>query len=79
MGFAILGYKDNGISSFVTHGIGTPKLQMGNILKKPIIWLPNLIVAGILGPISTLVFKHGNQFYRCRNGKQWTRGANCHH
>ena len=32
MGFAILGYRDNGISSFVTHGIGTLKLQMGNIL-----------------------------------------------
>nr|WP_245612087.1 PTS sugar transporter subunit IIC [endosymbiont 'TC1' of Trimyema compressum] len=57
MGFAILGYRDNGISSFMTHGIGTPKLQMGNILKKTIIWLPNLILDGILGPISILVFK----------------------
>ncbi|WP_425425420.1 PTS sugar transporter subunit IIC [endosymbiont 'TC1' of Trimyema compressum] len=41
----------------MTHGIGTPKLQMGNILKKTIIWLPNLILDGILGPISILVFK----------------------
>ena len=32
MGFAILGYRDNGLSSFITHGIVPLKLPMGNIL-----------------------------------------------
>jgi hypothetical protein len=32
-------------------------LQFKNILKKPIIWLPPIIVSAILGPLSTVVFK----------------------
>ena len=32
-------------------------LQFKNILKKPVIWLPTIIVSAILGPLSTLVFK----------------------
>jgi uncharacterized membrane protein len=32
-------------------------LQMGNIVKKPIIWLAPTLAAAITGPISTMVFK----------------------
>ena len=35
-------------------------LQIGNIVKKPIIWLPAIITSAILGPVSTLVFKMTN-------------------
>ena len=31
-------------------------LQIGNIVKKPIIWLPAIITSAILGPVSTMVF-----------------------
>jgi uncharacterized membrane protein len=41
----------------ISVGIGTSMLQFKNILKKPIIWLPTIIVSAVLGPISTCVLK----------------------
>ena len=35
-------------------------LQIGNIMKKPIIWLPAIITSAILGPLATLVFHMTN-------------------
>ena len=35
-------------------------LQIGNIVKKPVIWLPAIIASAVLGPVSTLVFKMTN-------------------
>ena len=32
-------------------------LQMVNIVKKPVIWLPATLAAAVVGPVSTLVFK----------------------
>ncbi len=57
LGFAVMSRKDNNIGTVISVGIGTSMLQFKNILKKPIIWLPPIIVSAILGPISTLVFK----------------------
>ena len=57
IGFAIMSRKDNNIGTVLSIAIGTSMLQFKNILKKPIIWLPTIIVSAILGPISTLVFK----------------------
>ncbi|MDE5757507.1 MAG: PTS sugar transporter subunit IIC, partial [Allobaculum sp.] len=37
-------------------GIGTSMLQMGNIIKKPIIWLPTILASAIIGPITTVLF-----------------------
>ena len=53
IGFAIMSRKDNNIGMVISIGIGTSMLQFKNILKKPIIWLPTIIVSAILGPIST--------------------------
>ncbi len=57
LGFAVMSRKDNNIGTVISIGIGTSMLQFKNILKKPIIWLPPIIVSAILGPISTLVFR----------------------
>ena len=35
-------------------------LQVPNIMKKPIIWLPAIITSAILGPVGTLVFDMTN-------------------
>jgi uncharacterized membrane protein len=35
-------------------------LQVPNIMKKPVIWLPAIIASAILGPLSTTVFKMTN-------------------
>lgn len=56
VGFAVISYKDNGIGGFISQGLGTSMLQIGNIVKKPIIWLAPTLTAAILGPISTMVF-----------------------
>lgn len=60
VGFAVMSRKDNNIGTIISVGIGTSMLQFKNILKKPIIWLPTIIVSAILGPIATLVFKTQN-------------------
>lgn len=57
VGFAVASYKDNGFGGFLAQGIGTSMLQMPNIIKKPIIWLPAIIASAILGPISSALLK----------------------
>ena len=53
IGFAVASYKENGIGGLFAQGIGTSMLQVPNIFKKPVIWLPAIITSAILGPIST--------------------------
>lgn len=57
IGFAVASFKDNGWGGLLAQGIGTSMLQVPNIIKKPIIWLPAIIASAILGPISTVVLK----------------------
>lgn len=60
VGFAVISFKDNGVSGLVSQGVGTSMLQIGNIVRKPIIWLAPTLTSAILGPISTCVFKMTN-------------------
>lgn len=57
IGFAVASYRENKVSGLVSQGIGTSMLQMPNIVKKPIIWLPAIISSAILGPVSTVLLK----------------------
>lgn len=57
VGFAIMSRKDNNIGMIISVGIGTSMLQFKNILKKPILWVPTIIVSAILGPIGTCLIK----------------------
>lgn len=56
IGFAVASYRENKMSGLLAQGIGTSMLQVPNIIKKPIIWLPAIISSAILGPLSTMVF-----------------------
>ena len=56
IGFAVISLRDNGWGGLVSQGIGTSMLQMPNIIKKPIIWLPCILASAITGPIATCVF-----------------------
>ena len=60
IGFAVASYKENKMAGFLSQGIGTSMLQIPNIIKKPVIWLPEIIASAILGPISTTVFHMTN-------------------
>lgn len=55
IGFAVISFKDNGVGGLISQGLGTSMLQIGNIARKPIIWLAPTLTAAILGPISTVV------------------------
>ena len=54
IGFAVISYRDNGVGGLISQGLGTSMLQIGNIARKPIIWLAPTLTAAILGPISTM-------------------------
>ena len=60
IGFAVASFRDNGVNGLITQGIGTSMVQVPNILRKPIIWLPPIFASAILGPISTIVLKMTN-------------------
>ncbi len=60
IGFAVASYRDNKVNGLLAQGLGTSMLQIGNIVKKPVIWLPAIIASAILGPISTMVFHMTN-------------------
>lgn len=60
IGFAVASYRENKMNGLLAQGLGTSMLQIGNIVKKPIIWLPAIITSAVLGPISTMVFHMTN-------------------
>ena len=57
VGFAVSSFRENKWGGIISQGLGTSMLQMGNICRKPIIWLPPTLAAAITGPISTMIFK----------------------
>ena len=60
VGFAVISYRDNGIGGLLSQGLGTSMLQIGNIARKPIIWLSPIIASAILGPVSTCLLEMTN-------------------
>lgn len=60
IGFAVASFKENKIGGLISQGLGTSMLQVPNIMKKPVIWLPAIIASAILGPLSTTVFQMTN-------------------
>ena len=54
IGFAVISYKDNGVGGLISQGLGTSMLQIGNIVRKPVIWLAPILTSAILGPVSTM-------------------------
>lgn len=60
VGFAVMSFRENRWGGIVAQGLGTSMLQMGNIIRKPVIWLPTIISSALLGPLSTMVFHMEN-------------------
>lgn len=55
IGFAVASYRENKMGGLLAQGLGTSMLQVPNILRKPVIWIPPILSSAILGPISTAV------------------------
>lgn len=60
LGFAVLSYPDNGVGGLVAQGLGTSMLQVPNLMRKPILWIPPVLTSAILGPVSTCIFQLRN-------------------
>lgn len=60
IGFAFASYRENKLGGVFAQGIGTSMLQVPNIVRKPIIWLPAILTSAVLGPISTCLLKMTN-------------------
>lgn len=57
VGFAVISYRENKVGGLVAQGLGTSMLQIPNIVKNPLIWLPSIISSAILGPIAAAILK----------------------
>ena len=57
VGFAVCSFRENRWGGLVSQGLGTSMLQMGNICRRPQIWIPPTLAAAVCGPLSTLVFR----------------------
>jgi len=53
VGYAVLSFRENKWGGLIAQGLGTSMLQMPNLVKKPVLWLPPIIASAILGPISS--------------------------
>ena len=57
VGYAVLSFRENKWGGLIAQGLGTSMLQMPNLVKKPILWLPPIIASAVLGPISSCVLQ----------------------
>ena len=60
VGFAVASYRENKVGGLVAQGIGTSMLQVPNIMRKPVIWVPAVVSSAVLGPVSTMVLHMTN-------------------
>lgn len=53
VGFAVMTFRENGVGGLLAQGIGTPMLQVPNIIKNPWILVPPTLAAAVTGPLAT--------------------------
>ena len=57
VGFAVMSFRENRWGGLAAQGLGTSMLQMGNIVRNPLIWIPPTLASAITGPIATCIFR----------------------
>jgi len=57
VGFAVMSFRENRWGGLVAQGLGTSMLQMPNIVKNPLVWIPPTLASAVTGPLATCVFK----------------------
>lgn len=55
IGFAVASFRENKWSGLISQGIGTSMLQIPNIMKKPIIMVPEIIASAVAGLVAVLL------------------------
>ncbi len=56
VGFAVISFRENRVGGLFSQGIGTSMLQVPNIIKNPLIWIPPTIASGICGVLASTLF-----------------------
>ena len=54
IGFAVASFRENKWGGLISQGIGTSMLQIPNIMKKPIIMVPEIIASAVAGLVAVL-------------------------
>ncbi|MDR1470739.1 MAG: PTS sugar transporter subunit IIC [Spirochaetaceae bacterium] len=57
VGFAVASFRENRLGGLLAQGLGTSMLQVPNLMKKPVLWLPAVLASAINGPVATCLFK----------------------
>lgn len=57
VGFAVASYRENKVAGLLAQGVGTSMLQVPNIVRKPVIWIPAIVSSAVLGPVSTMLVR----------------------
>lgn len=57
VGFAVSSYRENKLNGLAAQGLGTSMLQVPNLMRKPILWVPPVIASIVGGPVATCIFK----------------------
>ncbi len=55
VGFAVASFRENKVSGLISQGVGTSMLQIPNIMRKPIIMLPEIISSIFAGLVAVLL------------------------
>lgn len=55
VGFAVASFRENKWSGLISQGIGTSMLQIPNIMRRPIIMVPEIIASAVAGLVAVLL------------------------
>lgn len=58
-GLAVAGFSVNGFGTSIAHFLGSPKMQMANMIKKPKMMLPIILNAAVTGAVAGLLMIQG--------------------
>lgn len=57
VGFAVASWRENHFQGLAAQGLGTSMLQIPNLMRKPVLWLPAVAASLVGGPLATCVFR----------------------
>ncbi len=55
IGFAVASFRENGFGGLISQGIGTSMLQIPNIMKHPLIMVPEIVASAVCGLVAVLM------------------------
>lgn len=55
VGFAVTSFRENRWSGLISQGLGTSMLQIPNIMKKPVIMVPEIVSSAVSGLVAVLL------------------------